>query len=104
MSDAKKSLVVFVTYPATDDARDFVDDSLLAFFALHPIGELSGGGTFVSQEAELSCSDVDLFPPTEAAYHQLVRKLRDMKMPPETVLRSDFGIIPLYDIPLPEPA
>ncbi len=101
-----QDVVVFVTYTVTDDARDFVDESLCAFFDAHPaLGEVSGGGTHKGQDIQpRSVTDVDLFSPTRAAYHQLVQKLRDMQMPPETVLRSDFGIVPLYEIELPPPA
>ena len=103
MNTEEQDVVVFVTYPATDGARDFVDESLIEFFDAHPIGEVSGGGTYFSPDEEpVSCTDVDLFPPTKAAYFQLVQKLRDMKMPPETVLSSEFGRVALYDIEIPQ--
>jgi hypothetical protein len=98
----RQNLVVFVTYPAKAGTRDFVDDSLTDFFHVRRTGELSGGGSFFSAEKEtMSETDVDLYRPFRVGYHDLVRKLREMQMPPETMLRCAFGRVPLYDIPLP---
>lgn len=98
----KGNLTVFVTYPAKDGARDFVDDSLIKFFNTCPTGAVSGGGSFFSPGEEPICiTDVDLIRPFHKGYRDLVLKLREMEMPPETILRSAFGIVPLYEIRLP---
>lgn len=99
----KDPLVVFVTYPATEGARDFVDGALLDFARDTGLGEVSGGGSMTSaDDTPMACTDIDLFYPARPAYHALVMKLRAIDMPKETVLRSRFGIEALYDIRIAE--
>ena len=60
----RKDIVVFVSYPATEGARDFVDESLIRFFNGHQGGAVTGSGSFLGvDQSPIAITDVDLNVP-----------------------------------------
>lgn len=99
----RKDIVVFVSYPATEGARDYVDASLIQFFDESRLGAVTGGGSFLgTDESPISITDVSLKRPFQVGYRALVLKMRQMEMPTETRLESALGSERLCDVELPD--